>query len=109
LLHWEAVLGHAWLHEPQLLLSEFVFTQLVPHNEVVLSQVVPHTLFVHVATVCAPVALQSVVVQHAGAAMPMQVLPPGQTRWPLGHVPLQAAFCAMHVPLQFWGRLDGQA
>jgi hypothetical protein len=27
---------------------------------------------------------------------------------PVGQVPLQAAFCAMHVPLQFCGRLVGQ-
>ncbi len=40
----------AWPHVPQLLLSEFLSTQLVPHKEVVLSQVVPHWLFVHVAT-----------------------------------------------------------
>jgi hypothetical protein len=99
----------AWLQVPQLLLSEFLSTQLaVPHNEVVLSQVVLQTLLVQVATVWDPVALQSEAEQQAGAEILMQVLPPGQVRCPLGHAPLQAAFCAMHAPLQFCGRLDGQ-
>jgi hypothetical protein len=99
---------HARPHEPQLALSRFLSTQLVLHNEVLLLQVQPQTLFVHVAIVWAPVVLQSEAEQHAGAAMPIHVLPPGQTRWPLGHVPLQAAFCAIHVPLQFCGRFAGQ-
>jgi hypothetical protein len=98
----------AWPHVPQLLLSEFLSTQLVPHNEVVLSQAVPQTLFVQVATVWAPVVLQSEAEQHAGAEMLMQVLLPGQVCCPAGHVPLQAAFCAMHVPLQFCGTFEGQ-
>jgi len=65
-------------------------------------------LFVQVEIVCAAVVVHSEAEQHAGAAMPMHVLPPGQVRWPVGHVPLQAVFCAMHVPLQFCGRLTGQ-
>ena len=99
---------HALPQVPQLLLSEFLSTQLVPQSEVVLSQVVPQTLFVHVATVWEPVALQSVAEQQAGAEMLIQVLLPEQVCCPAGHVPLQAAFCAMHVPLQFCGRFAGQ-
>jgi hypothetical protein len=71
--------------------------------------VVTQVLFVQVEIVCAAVVVHSEAEQHAGAAMPMHVLPPGQVRWPVGHVPLQAAFCAMHVPLQFCGRVLGQA
>jgi hypothetical protein len=92
---------HAWPQVPQLLLSEFLSTQLVPHKEVVLSQVVPQVLFVQVATVWDPVVLQSEAEQQAGAAMLIQVLLPEQVCCPVGHVPLQAAFCAIHVPLQF--------
>ena len=72
-------------------------TQPEGHEEVVLSQVVLHWLFVHVATWCAPVVLQSEAEQHAGDEMLMQVLLPGQVCCPAGHVPLQAAFCAMHA------------
>jgi hypothetical protein len=98
-----------WPHVPQLLGSAFLSTQLlVPHNEVVLSQVVPHWLFVQVATVCGAVVLQSEVEQQAGAEMLIQVLLPGQVCCPVGHVPLQAAFCAIHDPLQFCGRFAGQ-
>jgi len=95
-------------HFPQLLLSEFLSTQLVPHNAVVLSQAVPQVLLVQVATVWAPVVLQSEVEQQAGAEMLIHVLPPAQVCCPGGHVPLQAAFCAIHVPLQFCGRFGGQ-
>ena len=100
----------AWPHivVPQLLLSEFLSTQLVPHIEVVLSHAVPQTLLVQVATVWAPAAVQSEAAQQAGAEILMQVVLPGQVCCPLGHVPLQAAFCAIHAPLQFCGRFAGQ-
>jgi hypothetical protein len=54
------------------------------------------------------VVLQSEAEQQAGAEILMHVLLPEQVCCPVGHVPLQAAFCAMHVPLQFCGRFAGQ-
>jgi hypothetical protein len=82
----------AWPQVPQLLASEALSTQLVPHREVVLSHVDPQTLLVQVPTVCGAVVVHSEAEQHAGEATPIHVLPPGQVRWPLGQVPLQAAF-----------------
>jgi len=66
-------------------------------------------LLVHLPTVWAAEVVHSESVQQAGGAVLMQVLPPEQTRWPLGQVPLQAAFWAMQTPLQFCGRFVGQA
>lgn len=51
--------------------------------------------------------VQSPSPQHAEVGT--QVPPPAQYFCPLGHVPLHGAFAAMHVPLQFCGRLAGQA
>ena len=51
--------------------------------------------------------LQSPSPQHAEIAI--HVPPVAQYFCPFGQVPLQAAFAAMHVPLQFCGRLVGQA
>ena len=99
---------HALPQVPQLALSEFLSTQLVPHNAVVLSQAVPQTLAVQVATLWAPVAVQSEAEQQAGAEILMHVVLPVQVCCPLGHIPLQAAFCAIHTPLQFCGRVAGQ-
>jgi hypothetical protein len=106
--HLSVLPEQAWLQVPQLLVSEVLSTQLVPHSEVVLSHVEPQTLLVQVPTVCGAVVVHSEAEQHAGEATPMQVFPPGHVRWPLGHVPLHAAFCAIQVPLQFCGRLAGQ-
>ena len=90
--HLDVLPVQAWLQVPQLLGSEVLSTQLVPHAEVVLSHAEPQTLLVQVPTVCNAVVVHSVAEQHAGEATPMQVLPPAQVRWPLGHVPLHAAF-----------------
>jgi hypothetical protein len=67
---------------------------------------VPQVLFVQVATVFGPVAEQSFTVQQPEELI--HVLLNEQYFCPAGHVPLQAAFWAIHVPLQFCGRLVGQ-
>lgn len=88
---------------PQWFASELVSTQSESHWVVYGAdeQAAPHVLAMQVATMCAPVTAQSVAEQHAGGAMLMQVLLPEQVCWPLGHVPLQEAFCAIQTPLQF--------
>ncbi len=67
----------------------------------------PQVLPVQVGTVFVPPAGHSEAEQHAPSSI--QVLVPGQRFCPVGHVPLHAAFAAMQVPLQFCGRLVGQA
>jgi hypothetical protein len=63
-------------------------------------------LLVQVGTVFAPPAGHSVAEQHPVSGIHVLVFK--QRFCPSGHVPLQAAFAAMHVPLQFCGKLLGQ-
>jgi hypothetical protein len=65
-------------------------------------------LLAQVATVLAPPVGQSATVQQLVPVAAIQVLLFEQYFCPLGQVPLQAAFCAMQVPLQFCDRLFGQ-
>jgi hypothetical protein len=65
----------------------------------------PQVLLAQVATVLAPPTGQSAAVQQVPT---IQVPLFEQYFCPLGQVPLQAAFCAMQVPLQFCGRPVGQ-
>lgn len=103
--------AHFVVQDPQWLASEFRSTQSGSHRVVygAEEQADPQVLLAHVATLCAPETVQSEGAQQDGGAMLMQVLLPEHVCCPLGHVPLHAAFCAMHTPLQFCGRLVGQA
>lgn len=92
---------HVVPHVLQLELSEVKSKHPEAHCEYPLTQEKVQALLVHLPTVCAAEVVHSASVQQAGGAVLMQVLPPEQTRWPLGHVPLHAAFWAIHAPLQF--------
>jgi hypothetical protein len=112
--HWQMLFVQIFppVHEapqvPQWELSEVRSTQPAGHDEYPEAQVVPQMLPVQVGMACAAAVVHSAAEQHAGAVMPMQVLPPAQARRPVGHAPLQAASCAMQVPLQACGRLAVQ-
>jgi hypothetical protein len=65
-------------------------------------------LLAQVATVFAPPVGQSETVQQLVPVEAIHVPLFEQNFCPVVQVPLQAAFCAMQVPLQFCGRLLGQ-
>jgi hypothetical protein len=92
-----------------VLLQSVLVQQAVSAMQVPLQSLVPvgHTqALLALQTLPVALLLQSALPQHAVA--PTQVPLLAQYFWFRGHVPLQAAFWAMHTPLQFCGRLDGQ-